>query len=117
MMDWAKHERELEKIWRSPPGLWGWLRTVNQTSVGKRYINTALIFFLLAGILGILIRTQLVYPENDFLSAKVYNQIFTVHGITMMFLFAIPVMEGVAIYFIPLMIGTPGEYSFPAIGT
>ncbi len=109
-----QHEKELELIWRSPPGLWGWLRTVNQTGIGKRYITTAIIFFLLAGVLGLLIRTQLAYPEYGFLSPELYNQIFTVHGITMMFLFAIPIMEGVAIYFVPLMIGTR-DLCFPRL--
>lgn len=112
--DQEQHEKELELIWNSPPGLWGWLRTVNQTGVGRRYITTAIIFFLLAGVLGLLIRTQLAYPEYDLLSPELYNQIFTVHGITMMFLFAIPIMEGVAIYFVPLMIGTR-DLCFPRL--
>jgi cytochrome c oxidase subunit 1 len=106
--------QQLEKTWTPPSGFTGWPKTVNQTNIGIRYIVTAFIFFLLAGVLGILIRTQLASPEGDFLSPEVYNQVFTVHGITMMFLFAIPMLEGLAIYLVPLMIGTR-DLCFPRL--
>lgn len=104
----------LEATWQAPAGPIGWLKTVNQTNIGKRYIVTAFVFFLLAGVLALLMRIQLSSPENNFLSPKVYNQIFTVHGITMMFLFAIPILEGIAIYLVPLMIGTR-DLCFPRL--
>ncbi|MCW5978494.1 MAG: cytochrome c oxidase subunit I [Bryobacteraceae bacterium] len=79
---------------------------VNQREIGKRFIVTAFGFFIAAGILALLMRVQLAHPRLEFLSPDLYNQFFTMHGVTMMFLFAIPVMEGMAIYLAPLMIGT-----------
>ena len=63
-------------------------------------------FLLLAGVLALIMRLQLARPESGLISADRYNQIFTMHGTTMMFLFAVPVMEAFAIYLVPLMIGT-----------
>ena len=104
----------LEQTWRRPPGLAGWLRSVNHRSIGKRYIATGLFFFVLAGIAALLMRIQLMYPENRFLDYELYNQLFTMHGTTMMFLFAVPIMEGVGIYFVPLMLGTR-DMAFPRL--
>src|SRR3954470_11350593 len=97
---------KLEQIWRDPSGFWGWFTHVNHRSIGKRYMVTAFAFFLAGGILAALMRLQLARPENSLLGPDLYNQIFTVHGSTMMFLFAVPMMEGLAIYFVPLMVGT-----------
>src|SRR4051812_2599556 len=96
----------LEKLWKPPPGLMGWLCDTNHKSIGMRYIVTAFIFFGLAGILALLMRIQLARPELHFLGPDLYNQFFTVHGTTMMFLFAVPVMEGMGLYLVPLMVGT-----------
>ena len=103
----AAEERiaKLAELWQSRPGLIGWLSAVNHKNIGARYIVTGFIFFALAGIAALLMRTQLAIPENTFLDANQYNQLFTVHGVTMMFLFAVPIMLGVGIYFVPLMIG------------
>ena len=101
-----KERAELERTWQDEPGLWGWLTSVNHKSIGKRYIITAFVFFLLGGILAVLMRLQLSRPENTLLGPDLYNQIFTMHGTTMMFLFAIPVMEAIAVYLVPLMVGT-----------
>ncbi|MDP2248016.1 MAG: cbb3-type cytochrome c oxidase subunit I, partial [Nitrosomonadales bacterium] len=106
--------RELERTWRSPAGFFGWFTHVNQTSIGKRFIVTGFVFFLLGGILALLMRWQLASPESTFLSPEAYNQIFTMHGITMMFLFAIPIMEGFAIYIVPMMLGTR-DMCFPRL--
>jgi cytochrome c oxidase subunit 1/cytochrome c oxidase subunit I+III len=95
----------LTEIWQSRPGLIGWLSATNHKNIGARYIVTGFLFFALAGIAALLMRTQLAVPENTFLDANQYNQLFTVHGVTMMFLFAVPIMLGVGIYFVPLMIG------------
>ena len=79
---------------------------VNHRSIGKRYMVTAFAFFLAGGILAALMRIQLSRPENHFLGPDLYNQIFTVHGSTMMFLFAVPMMfEALAVYLVPLMVG------------
>jgi len=99
-------KREMELTWSRPPGVLGWLATTNHKDIAIRYIVTAFIFFGLAGILAALMRIQLAIPENHFLGPDLYDQIFTIHGSTMMFLFAVPVMEGMALYFVPLMVGT-----------
>jgi cytochrome c oxidase subunit I+III len=105
---------ELTRTWQSPPGVLGWFQVVNQTNIGLRYIVSAMIFFLAAGVLGVLIRMQLAVPENDMIGPEWYNQIFSVHGITMMFLFAIPIVEGFGVYLVPLMLGTR-DLSFPRL--
>ena len=101
------HEREqrLAHVWGNLPG-WGALAAVNHTTVGLRFIATGLVFFLVGGLLAMLIRTQLALPEQDIIESALYNQLFTMHGTVMMFLFAIPVLEGLAMYLIPKMIGT-----------
>ncbi len=95
----------LTELWRSRPGIIGWLSAVDHKHIGMRYIVTGFIFFALAGIGALLMRTHLMVPENTFLNADQYDRIFTTHGVTMMFLFAVPIMLGVGIYFVPLMIG------------
>ena len=104
----------LRQTWSSKPGLIGWLSAVNHQEIGRRYILTAFIFLLIGGIEALLMRLQLAKPENTFLSAERYNQIFTLHGTTMMFLFAVPVMEGMGIYLVPLMVGTR-NVAFPRL--
>ncbi|HZQ09313.1 MAG TPA: cytochrome c oxidase subunit I [Anaerolineae bacterium] len=96
---------KLYDLWQPRSGIIGWLSAVNHKEIGKRYIVTGFLFFALAGIAALMMRTQLMYPENTFLDADQYNQLFSIHGITMMFLFAVPIMLGVGIYFVPLMIG------------
>src|SRR5215213_10500377 len=109
-----EERRLLEKTWNDRPGFWGWVTSTNHKSIGKRFIITAFIFFLLGGILAVLMRLQLARPENTFLGPDLYNQIFTMHGTTMMFLFAIPVMQGLGVYFVPLMVGAR-SIAFPRL--
>ena len=97
---------QLELTWQERPGVIGWLSNINHKSIGKRYIVTAFIHLLLAGLLAVVIRVQLAYPELQILDPDLYNQFFTMHGFVMMFLFAVPVVEGVMIYLVPLMLGT-----------
>src|SRR3954469_12954399 len=97
--------RMLERTWADPQGAYGWLTHVDHKSIGRRYLVTAMAFFLLAGLLAALMRLQLSRPDNPLLGPDLYNQIFTTHGTTMMFLFAVPVMQGLGIYFVPLMVG------------
>lgn len=104
----------LEKTWGDEPGLLGQLRSVNHKTIGKRFIVTAFVFFILAGILAVLMRIQLARPENGFIGPDLYNQIFTMHGTTMMFLFAVPIMEAVAVYLVPLIVGTR-SIAFPRL--
>lgn len=107
------HKR-LTATWSRAPGLFGWLSTTDHKEIGRRYIVTALVFLALGGVLALLMRLQLARPESGLISADRYNQIFTMHGTTMMFLFAVPVMEAVAVYIIPLMLGTR-NIAFPRL--
>ncbi|MGQ9371761.1 cytochrome c oxidase subunit I [Azospirillum sp. ST 5-10] len=113
----AAYDAETERLartWGSPGGLLGWFMPVNQRIIGRRFIVTAFVFFLLAGAMALVMRLQLAQPENDLVGPNLYNQLMTVHGTTMMFLFAIPVMEGFAIYIVPLMIGAR-DMAFPRL--
>ena len=107
-------EAQLLTIWRTERGLLGWLGTVDHKLIGRRYIATAFVFLALGGILAMLMRVQLSGPENRLIGPDRYNQIFTMHGANMMFLFAVPVMEAVAVYVVPLMIGTR-NIAFPRL--
>ena len=95
----------LGETWRDPRGLLGTLAAIDHKTIGKRYLVTAFGFFVAAGILAALMRAQLARPENTLIGPDLYNQLFTTHGTAMMFLFAVPVMQGMAIYLVPLMVG------------
>jgi cytochrome c oxidase subunit 1 len=101
-----------ERVWGDAPGLWGWLTTVDHKRIGKRYIATAMIFFVLAGVEALAMRVQLARPQNGVMGPDRYNQVFTMHGTTMMFLFAVPVMTAWGLYLVPQMIGTR-DVAFP----
>ena len=105
---------ELERTWARPRGLRGWCTDTDHKAIAMRYIVTAFVFFVLGGIEAALMRLQLARPENHFLSPDQYNQIFTVHGTTMMFLFAVPIMTAMGIYLVPLMIGAR-DVAFPRV--
>jgi cytochrome c oxidase subunit I+III len=109
-----EHRAALDETWRNQPGLFGWLAVVNHKDVGRRFIYTALGFLFLGGIEALAMRTQLAVPGNDLLTPEVYNQLFTMHGTTMMFLFVVPMLEGLAMYFAPLMLGTR-DMPFPRL--
>ncbi len=96
---------ELERSWGDRPGFLGWLSTTDHKRIALRYMITAFTFFLLGGLNAGLMWLQLSRPENGFLGPDAYNQIFTVHGTTMMFLFAVPMMHALGLYFVPLMVG------------
>ena len=102
----AALERRLAATWGGPPGLLGWLMSVDHKSIGRRYLVTAFAFLILAGALAMVMRLQLLQPEGRVLGPDLYNQFFTMHGTVMMFLFAVPVMEGAMVYLVPLMVGT-----------
>jgi cytochrome c oxidase subunit I len=97
-----EQERRLGRTWETPKG-WRYWSSVNNAQVGLWYTATSLAFFLFAGVLGLLIRAQLAVPDNTLLTAKFYNQVFTLHGTVMMFLFAVPILEAVAILIMPSM--------------
>jgi len=106
LRDEEEMRAKLSATWKEKSGFYGWLTSTNHKSIAKRYIVTAIIFFILGGLEAGMMRLQLSRPENHFVGPDLYNQIFTMHGSTMMFLFAVPVMEAVGLYLVPLMIGT-----------
>jgi cytochrome c oxidase subunit I len=95
-------------------GLYAWLSTIEHTAIGRRFIGTALVFLVLGGILALLMRLQLARPLAHVMGPDRYNQVFTTHGTTMMFLFAVPVMQGLGVYFVPLMVGAR-NIAFPRL--
>jgi cytochrome c oxidase subunit I+III len=109
-----REREELERTWARPTGLRGWFTDTDHKAIAKRYIVTAFVFFLLGGIEAALMRIQLARPNSHFLSPDQYNQIFTVHGTTMMFLFAVPIMTAMGIYLVPLMVGAR-DVAFPRL--
>jgi cytochrome c oxidase subunit I len=94
--------------------LMSWVASVDHKQIGILYMVTAFIFFLIGGLEALLMRTQLAFPENHFLSPGAYDQIFTMHGTTMVFLFGMPVLIGLANYLLPLMIGAR-DVAFPRL--
>ncbi|MBY5585130.1 cytochrome c oxidase subunit I [Rhizobium leguminosarum] len=110
----AEVERQLAVTWGSRPGFWGAIASVDHKVIARRYIVTAFIFLILGGLLALAMRLQLAQPEGRFISPDRYNQIFTMHGSNMMFLFAVPVMEALGVYFVPLMVGTR-NIAFPRL--
>ncbi|MBF9044370.1 cytochrome ubiquinol oxidase subunit I [Rhodobacterales bacterium HKCCE4037] len=101
-----KRHRRLEAIWASEKGFRGWFSTVSHSDLGRMFLFTSFFYFGVAGILAMLIRAQLATPHSAWASEEVYAQLFTMHGTIMMFLFAIPAIEGMAVYLIPKMLGT-----------
>jgi len=105
---------EFETVWGNPTG-WRSLSIVNHTNVARRMMITGAVFFLIAGLLGMLLRAQLAQPGGDFMGAQTYNQVFTMHGSMMMFLFAVPIQQGLAAYLLPKMLGAR-DLVFPRLG-
>lgn len=95
-------------------GLLRWVASVDHKQIGILYMLTALMFFLVGGIEAMLMRVQLAVSNNGFLAPHVYNQIFTMHGTTMIFLVAVPMLIGLGTYLTPLMIGAR-DMAFPRL--
>jgi cytochrome c oxidase subunit I len=105
----------LDRIWHERPGLLGWLTTVDHKRIGLLYLYTTIAFLLAGGIEALLLRTQLARPNEDLLSPSAYNEIFTTHGVTMIFLAVIPMQVGAfGNYLVPLMIGAR-DMAFPRL--
>ncbi|HET8609130.1 MAG TPA: cytochrome c oxidase subunit I [Burkholderiales bacterium] len=99
-------EQKLAEIWETRPGgFGGWLATVDHKKIGKRYIVTAFIFLLIGGVEALVMRAQLTQPNETLLSPEAYAQLFTMHGATMIFLYAFPILSGFSIYLWPLLLG------------
>ena len=106
----------LEVLWGERPGLASWLMTVDHKRIGLRYLHTGIAFFVLGGIEALVLRAQLTQANLDILDPEAYNQMFSMHGTTMMFLFAVPALSGFGNYFVPLMIGSR-DMAFPRLNS
>ncbi len=99
---------------RSTTGAWSWFTTVDHKKIAIMYGTTAMFFFLVGGIEALMLRIQLAQPNGTFLSAARYNEFFTMHGTTMIFLMGMPLAAAFGNYFIPLMIGAR-DVAFPRL--
>src|SRR5436853_3791289 len=105
----------LDRIWQERPGLLGWLTTVDHKRIGLLYFFTTLVFFAAGGVEALLMRTQLAHPDERVLGPGTYNQLMTMHGVTMIFLFVIPMAIGAfGNYLVPLMLGAR-DMAFPRL--
>jgi cytochrome c oxidase subunit I len=95
-------------------GILAWLTTTDHKVIGLSYMVTGLLFFLAAGVLALVMRTQLAQPDLDVVSAETYNEFFTMHGSIMVYLFIVPFAVGLANYLVPLQIGAP-DVVFPRL--
>lgn len=98
-------EMRLERLWETPHSLWGELSSVDHKEIGRRYLVTAMIFFLVGGLEALAIRLQLAGPNQDLMNPETYDQVFTMHSMTMIWWYALPILAGFGNYLVPLMIG------------
>jgi heme/copper-type cytochrome/quinol oxidase subunit 1 len=103
--DHAAIRRRLLALWERPHTVWGWFATVDHKEIGLRYLVTAFAFLIIGGLEALAIRIQLARPEAAVLTPEQYDQIFTMHGVTMIFWYASPILSGFANYLIPLFSG------------
>ncbi|WP_286952402.1 cbb3-type cytochrome c oxidase subunit I, partial [Brevundimonas sp. UBA7507] len=106
---------QLEAAWCGPRRPGEWITAINNNIIGVYYVGAAMLFFVLAGVLALLMRTQLALPMTGFLPQETYNQIFTMHGTVMMFLFAVPAVEALGVLLLPQMLGAR-DLPFPRLG-
>ncbi len=99
---------------REESGWTSWFTTVDHKKIGILYMVTTFVFFILGGVEALLMRLQLGLANNTLVTPETYNQLFTMHGTTMIFLFVVPMMAGLANYFVPLMIGAR-DMAFPRL--
>ncbi len=104
----------LHALWETKPGVIGWLSTVDHKEIGIRYIVTAFLFLIAGGIEALIFRLQLTYPEQRLLSPEQYDELFSMHGITMILWYAFPVLTGFSVYLQPLIIGSR-DMAFPRL--
>lgn len=110
----SEEAERLREIWEARPGWRGWLSTVDHKTIGLRYLVTAFIFLLAGGVEALIMRVQLARPNATLLTPEQYNQLFTMHGLTMIFLYALPVLSGFSNYLWPLILGSR-DMAFPRL--
>jgi cytochrome c oxidase subunit I len=108
------YERGLSAIWDTPPGVVGWFSSVDHKKIGIWYIVTAFAFLILGGIEALVMRLQLIGPDRHLLTPEQYDQLFSTHGMTMIFLYAMPVLSGFSNYLWPLVLGSR-DMAFPRL--
>jgi len=106
--------RRLERTWATPGGLGGFISSVDHKTIGKRYLVTAFVFLILGGLEAAAMRAQLARPNLHLLSPEAYDQLFSMHGVTMIFLYASPILSGFSNYLWPLMLGSR-DMAFPRL--
>ena len=102
----SRAAERLKSLWETAPGIYGWLATVDHKALGIRYIVTAFVFLALGGIEALIFRLQLAQPNEHLLTPEQYDQLFTMHGITMILWYAFPILTGFSVYLQPLLLGT-----------
>ena len=90
-------EQRLTELWERPKTVRGWFATVDHKDLGIRYVVTAFVFLLVGGVEALIMRIQLARPEQSILTPEMYNQLFTMHGTTMIFWYAAPILSGFSI--------------------
>src|SRR5437016_345505 len=110
----ARPEIVVRGIRERPTGWASWLTTADHKRIGLHHLFTAFVFFILGGVEALLMRLQLAQPNSTLLERKTYNELVTMHGTTMIFLFVVPVLAGFGNYLVPLMIGAR-DMAFPRL--
>ncbi|HEY0515531.1 MAG TPA: cbb3-type cytochrome c oxidase subunit I, partial [Solirubrobacteraceae bacterium] len=111
----GERAERLARMWQGRPGALGWLTTTDHKKIGLLYFWATLVFFAAGGAEALVMRTQLATADNDLVSPSTYNELFTMHGVTMIFFYIIPMTTGAfGIYLIPLMIGAR-DMAFPRL--
>ena len=113
--DYRPDPERLHDTWKPLPGIAGFLTVVSYRAIGTRFIVAGFVFLLLGGIQALVMRTQLAQPNLDLVSSELYQQLFTMHGVTMLFFFAVPMFEGLGMLLVPLMIGAR-DMAMPRMG-
>jgi len=112
--DSVEHQARLTRLWETEPGIKGFFGTVDHKEIGLRYIVTAFMLLVLGGIEALIMRVQLATPGATFLTPEAYNQLFSTHGMTMIFLYASPILSGFSNYLWPLLMGSR-DMAFPRL--
>jgi cytochrome c oxidase subunit I len=112
--DSVEHQSRLLELWETAPGIKGFFTSVDHKTIGIRYIVTAFIFLALGGIESLVMRVQLAGPDRTLLTPEQYNDLFSTHGMTMIFLYASPILSGFSNYLWPLLLGSR-DMAFPRL--
>jgi len=112
--DRSPSSQTLKRSWQGPGGIAGWLSTVDHKEIGKRYLVTAFLFLIIGGLEAAVMRAQLAQPNGHLLTSEQYSQLFTMHGVTMIFLYALPILSGFSNYLWPLLLGSR-DMAFPRL--